>query len=59
MGGLLAELNMVPIPGSHVVWNGLEITAEKATARRHQIDTVLVRRLEPEAQSPEGGDDDE
>lgn len=57
VGGLLAkELNMVPIPGSQVVWNGLEITAEKATARRHQIDTVLVRRLEPQEEVTDSHD---
>ncbi|MGB3953807.1 MAG: hemolysin family protein [Brooklawnia sp.] len=59
VGGLLAkELNMVPIPGSRIVWNGLEITAEKATARRHQIDTVLVQRLAPEPATTDGGTDD-
>ena len=46
VGGLLAkELNMVPIKGSQINWRGLEITAEKATPRRHQIDTVLVRLI--------------
>ena len=60
VGGLLAkELNMVPLPGSRITWNGLEITAERATPRRHQIDTVLVRRLEPDVEQPDGGDDDE
>lgn len=54
IGGLLAkELNMVPIPGAQVVWNGLEITAERATARRHQIDTVVVRHAEPNGQDGE------
>lgn len=55
VGGLLAkQLNMVPIKGSQVVWRGLEITAEKSTPRRHQIDTVLVRRREDQSE-----DDDE
>ncbi len=59
VGGLLAkELNMVPIPGSRVTWKGLEITAEKATARRHQIDTVLVRQLDQEEEQLERGEDD-
>lgn len=49
IGGLMAkELNRVPIPGAHISWNGLEITAEKSTARRHQIDTVLVSRSDDE-----------
>lgn len=52
IGGLLAkELNMVPIPGSSVTWNGLELAAERTTARRHQIDTILVRKLEPAEES--------
>lgn len=59
VGGLLAkELNMVPIPGSRVRWQGLEITAERATARRHQIDTVLVRQLDEDEEQPTGGEDD-
>lgn len=59
VGGLLAkELNMVPIPGSRVIWNGLEITAEKATPRRHQIDTVLVRQLDEEEEQLQGDEDD-
>lgn len=58
VGGLLAkELNMVPIPGSQITWNGLEITAERATPRRHQIDTVLVRQP-VEAVSAESSEDD-
>lgn len=57
IGGLLAkELKMVPIPGAQVVWNGLEITAERTTARRHQIDTVVVRRVEPSDLEEDGED---
>lgn len=56
-GGLMAKLlNMVPIPGSRVRWNGLEITAERATARRHMIDTVLVRQQPEEPAAAEGDD---
>lgn len=59
VGGLLAkELNRVPIPGSRVAWQGLEITAEKTTARRHQIDTVLVRQLDAEEEQFSGGEDE-
>lgn len=43
--GLMAkELNKVPIPGSVVVWEGLELTAERGAGRRHSIQTVLVTR---------------
>lgn len=59
VGGLLAkQLNMVPIPGSQIRWHGLEITAERATARRHQIDTVLVRQVDESEDQPESSDDD-
>jgi len=60
VGGLLAkELNMVPIFGSQIIWNGLEITAEKSTGRRHQIDTVLVRRAAVEDDDESGDNDDD
>ena len=55
VGGLMAKLlNVVPIPGTTVEWEGLQITAEKAVGRRHQIDTCLVQ-LAPE---PEPGDEE-
>jgi len=41
--GLMAkELNKVPIPGSVVQWEGIELTAERSTGRRHTIQTVLA-----------------
>jgi CBS domain containing-hemolysin-like protein len=44
--GLMAkQLNLVPIPGSVVQWEGLELTAERASGRRHTIETVLVREV--------------
>ncbi|ROR53170.1 CBS domain containing-hemolysin-like protein [Luteococcus japonicus] len=49
VGGLMAkQLNVVPIPGSVVDWEGLRIEAEKAAGRRHQIDTCLVQRTPEE-----------
>ena len=58
VGGLMAkELSVVPIPGSVIIWEGLEITAEKATGRRHQVDTCLVKRAPEE--TPDEEDDDE
>lgn len=52
VGGLMAkQLSVVPIPGSVVVFEGLQFTAEKEVGRRHQIDTCLVRR------APETADD--
>jgi CBS domain containing-hemolysin-like protein len=41
--GLMAkELDKVPIPGSVVTWNGIELTAERGESRRHTIQTVLA-----------------
>lgn len=46
VGGILAkELNQVPIPGSRLTWAGLELTADQYAGRRHQVATVLVRRV--------------
>ncbi len=45
--GLMAkELNRVPIPGSVVVHEGIELTAERGAGRRHAIQTVLAARAE-------------
>ncbi|QCV89092.1 HlyC/CorC family transporter [Acidipropionibacterium jensenii] len=58
VGGLMAkELSVVPVPGASVVWEGIEITAEKATGRRHQVDTYLVRQV-PAEPADEKDDDD-
>ncbi len=46
VGGMLAkQLNKVPIPGATVRWEGLELVADRPSGRRHQVGTVLVRRL--------------
>ena len=60
VGGLMAKvLSVVPIPGTSIVWEGIEITAEKAVGRRHQIDTCVVRPApEPEPETEESGDDE-
>jgi CBS domain containing-hemolysin-like protein len=64
VGGLMAkQLNLVPIPGSRVVVRDLELVADRAVGRRHQIGTVIVRRLSPEeladdASHTEGSPDD-
>ncbi|MEN0070765.1 MAG: hemolysin family protein [Propionicimonas sp.] len=48
--GLMAkELNKVPIPGSVIRWEGIELTAERGTGRRHTIQTVLASRVDGEA----------
>ena len=49
VGGLLAQtLGRVPIPGATVDVGGLHLIAEGTTGRRNRIDSVLVRRIEPE-----------
>lgn len=59
VGGLLAkQLNMVPLVGSRITWGGLEICAERSTARRHQIDTVVVKRAAATFNEPAGGSDE-
>ncbi|MDN5976872.1 hemolysin family protein [Acidipropionibacterium jensenii] len=58
VGGLMAkELSVVPVPGASVVWEGIEITAEKATGRRHQVDTYLVRQVPAEPADEKDEDD--
>ncbi len=48
--GLMAkELNKVPIPGSVVRWEGIELVAERGSGRRHQIQTVLASLVSDEA----------
>lgn len=49
VGGLMAkQLNLVPIPGSAVTYGDIEMIADRSVGRRHQIGTVLVRRVTPE-----------
>ena len=57
VGGLMAKLlNVVPIPGSRVVHQGIEMIADRAVGRRHQVGTVLVR-LAPQESAEEGKED--
>ncbi|MHA6525239.1 hemolysin family protein [Tessaracoccus sp. G1721] len=63
VGGLMAkQLNVVPIPGARTVVGDIELIADRAVGRRHQIGTVLARRLTEAdltpTESPEGDDDD-
>jgi CBS domain containing-hemolysin-like protein len=47
VGGIMAkELNMVPLPGASLTWEGLELSADQFTGRRHQLSTVIVRARE-------------
>ena len=46
VGGLMAkQLNKVPIAGSVVVYNGLELVAERTAGRRNRIGTVIATRI--------------
>ncbi|MFT8395488.1 hemolysin family protein [Propionibacterium sp.] len=58
-GGLMAKLlNRVPIIGSTVSWEGLELRAEKSSGRRHQIDTIVVNHPEAPADEEQEDEDD-
>ncbi len=47
VGGLMAKvLNKVPIAGSVVTYDGLELVAERTIGRRNKIGTVIVSRVE-------------
>lgn len=60
VGGLMAkELSVVPVPGAQVVWEGIEITAEKATGRRHQVDTYVAHRVAEESIEEKDEDEDD
>ncbi|NLE96447.1 MAG: HlyC/CorC family transporter [Propionibacterium sp.] len=62
--GLMAkQLNLVPIPGSRTEYQGIEMVADRAVGRRHQIGSVIVRLLpdeetEPAEQQEEAGPED-
>jgi magnesium and cobalt exporter, CNNM family len=46
VGGLMAkQLNKVPIAGSVVKYDGLELVAERSTGRRNQIGTVIATKI--------------
>jgi CBS domain containing-hemolysin-like protein len=48
VGGLMAKkLGRVPIPGSTIILNGWNITAERPMGRRRRISSVLVEREAP------------
>lgn len=54
IGGLLAKhLGRVPIAGSTVQVEGLELVAERASGRRKGIGTVLVQRVPAEVETVE------
>jgi len=58
IGGILAKkLNKVPIPGSTLIWEGLEMTADQYAGRRHQISTILIHRAS--AEDSEVGDQED
>ena len=56
--GLMAKLlNKIPIPGSVVEWEGLELVAERASGRRHSIQTVLAGRITDDDHPADAGVD--
>ncbi|MDO5081857.1 HlyC/CorC family transporter [Arachnia propionica] len=60
VGGLMAKLlNVVPIPGSRVVHQGIEMVADRAVGRRHQVGTVLVRLADEDSDEERKEDTDD
>ena len=54
VSGLLGQtLGRVPIPGAEAAVGGLHLVAEGTTGRRNRIDTVLVRRVDEDADESE------
>ncbi len=57
VGGLMAkQLNKVPIAGSVVKYDGLELVAERSTGRRNRIGTVIATRISSESDDDERAD---
>ena len=57
VGGLMAkQLNKVPIAGSVVKYDGLELVAERSTGRRNRIGTVIATRIASESEDDERAD---
>jgi len=58
VGGLMAkQMNKVPIAGSVVVFEGLQLVAERASGRRNRIGTVVASRAEEHAEEQAEDDD--
>ncbi len=55
LGLMGKELNKVPIPGSVVVWEGIQLVAERGIGRRNSILTVLASLVEEPAADPAEG----
>ncbi len=52
VGGLMAkQLNKVPIAGSVVKYDGVELVAERSAGRRNRIGTVIATQISAEAES--------
>ncbi len=58
IGGLMAKvLNRVPIAGSVVTYDGLELVAERPTSRRNKIGTIVVTAVDTEPAGDADADD--
>ncbi|GAA1432076.1 hemolysin family protein [Microlunatus lacustris] len=59
VGGLMAkQLNKVPIAGSVVTFEGLELLAERSTGRRNRIGTVVASRVSDDDTGDDARTDD-
>ena len=54
LGLMGKELNKVPIPGSVVEWEGIQLVAERGMGRRNSILTVLASLVEETSGDPAG-----
>ncbi len=52
LGLMGKELNKVPIPGSVVEWEGIQLVAERGIGRRNNILTVLASLVEDTEADP-------
>ena len=52
LGLMGKELNKVPIPGSVVEWEGIQLVAERGIGRRNSILTVLASLVEEASSDP-------
>ncbi|MDR1852207.1 MAG: hemolysin family protein [Propionibacteriaceae bacterium] len=48
LGLLSKQIGKVPIPGASTDWNGIRLTAERSSGRRHAISTLIAERVPEE-----------
>lgn len=51
VGVMAKELNLVPIPGSVVLYEGLELVAERGSGRRNRVATIVATAVGDDAEA--------